>query len=396
MRLWRRASGVMKDQNSLWISSLSRRSSLRNPDIESAVIKATSHDEFSVDYKNAERVYRWIRLSDSHIKPLVWCLSLRMEKTRSWVVALKGLMLMHGVFTCRVPVVQRIGRLPFDLSNFSDGYGKPGEIWAYNAFIRSYYAFLDQKSTLLFVNMQEKKGLNVLIHQELQRCSLMQDLLLLQKLQGLIDMLIQIKPLSQAASVFLIVEAMECILIEIFDIYSRVCYMIARVLKRIDSATKIEAAMAVRTLKKAIVQGDELSSYFELCREIGVTNADGCPHIVEVPEEDIHELEIMINEISERSELDCDSSKQQKEEAQRAIAILNEQNDQMDHRLKTVITDNWEKFDEDSSSMVNVPAETFQSSSSKNNNPFLCSPPPSHQQQHRGSSCPDFPDLISL
>lgn len=382
MRLWKRVSGVLKDQNSLWISSLSRRTALRNPDIEAAIIKATSHDEFSVDYKNADRVYKWIRLSDAHIKPLVWCVSLRMEKTRSWVVALKGLMLMHGVFTSKVPVVKRIGRLPFDLSNFKDGYCKPGEIWAHNAFIRAYYAFLDQKSTLLFINMQEQRGLRGIQEHR----SLMQDLVILQKLQGLLDMLMQIKPLSRATSVFLIVEAMECILIEVYDIYSRICLMIAKVLKRIDSAAKVEAAMAVRVLNKAIIQGDELSLYFELCREIGVVNASGCPKIVEIPQEDIHELELMINEISEKSEMEelCTPKEDTKAIVVRQAKTTGQGVDSKS-RMRTVITDNWEKFDED---LMIVSTET------SNYNPFLSppTPPPPHQPQ----KCDDIPDLISF
>ncbi|KAL3510321.1 hypothetical protein ACH5RR_029722 [Cinchona calisaya] len=392
MRLWKRASGVLKDQNSLWISSLSRRTALRNPDIEAAIIKATSHDEFSVDYKNAERVYKWIRLSDAHIKPLVWCLSLRMEKTRCWVVALKGLMLMHGVFTSKVPVAQRIGRLPFDLSNFKDGYNKPGDIWAHNAFIRAYYAFLDQKSTLLFVNMQERRISPGRIVQEER--SLMQDLVILQKLQGLLDMLIQIKPLSKAASVFLVVEAMECILFEVFDMYSRICLMIAKVLRRIDSAGKAEAAMAVRILKKVIIQGDELSLYFQLCREIGVVNAKGCPQIVEVPQEDIHDIELMINEISQKSEMDEYLISPKPEEANKEIVVSDQSQTILDQggvdsksRLRTVITNNWEKFDED---FLKI---SWENSAASKNNTFLCSPTsPPHQQ----SKCDDLPDLISF
>ncbi|KAL3502131.1 hypothetical protein ACH5RR_036580 [Cinchona calisaya] len=383
MRLWKRVSGVLKDQNSLWISSLSRRTSLRNPDIESAIIKATSHDELSVDYKNAERVYRWIRLSDSHVKPIIWCLSLRMEKTSNWAVALKGLMLMHGVFTSKVPVVQRIGRLPFDLSNFKDGHCKPGEIWAHNAFIRSYYTFLDHKSTLLFMNMQEKRGLKGIQDQNNNR-PLMQDLVVLQKLQGLLDLLMQIKPLSRsAARVFLVVEAMECVLIEVFDIYSRICHMITVVLKRIDLAGKAEAALAVRVLKKAIIQGDDLSLYFELCRQIGVANASGCPKIVEVPQDDIYELELMISEITDTSK--------ELQEANKAIVKVSQQPQTNDHqevddskcRLRTVITDNWEKFDDD---LMIVSIETSKY------NPFLSSPTPPRQQ----TKCDDLPDLISF
>jgi hypothetical protein len=83
MKLWRRASGALKDQNSLLAISLSRQTWYRNSDLEAAIIKATSHDESYVDYRNAQRVFTWIRTSPVSLKPLIWALTTRMEKTRS-------------------------------------------------------------------------------------------------------------------------------------------------------------------------------------------------------------------------------------------------------------------------------------------------------------------------
>lgn len=153
-KLWNRAAGALKDQNSIVLASLARRTALRRPDVEAMVIWATSHDDSAVDYDSVEKVYRLIRLSPNHFKPLIWAISRRMEKTGSWVVALKGLMLMHGVFSCKVPAVRQIGRLPFDLSNFRDRHSSSWKTWGYNDFIRAYFAFLDQKSAILFINLQ--------------------------------------------------------------------------------------------------------------------------------------------------------------------------------------------------------------------------------------------------
>ncbi|RVW34600.1 putative clathrin assembly protein [Vitis vinifera] len=89
MKLWNRASGNLKDRNSIWMASISRRSPNRNPDLEAAIIRATSHDETYVDYRNAQRVFAWVKTSPAYLKPLIWALSKRMEKTRSWVVPSK-------------------------------------------------------------------------------------------------------------------------------------------------------------------------------------------------------------------------------------------------------------------------------------------------------------------
>ncbi|KAL2509744.1 putative clathrin assembly protein [Forsythia ovata] len=382
MRLWKRASGVLKDKNSLWLASLTKRTSLRNPDIEAAVIKATSHDEFSIDFKNSDRVYKCIRFSPSHIKPLVWSISNRMDRTRYWVVALKGLMLMHGVINCKVPSVPKIGRLPFDLSNFKDGHQKSGKIWPHNAFVRAYYRFLDQKSVFVF---QTYVGEGRDAHKVF---GIMQELVLLQKLQVLLDLLMQIKPLSNAAMVPLVLEAMDRIVIEIFDVYGEICRGIAIVLMNIYSSGKVEATMALKILQKAMIQGEQLSSYFEFCHDIGVVNASKLPSIERVPEDGILELEQIIKGFSEKS---WDAEWVQKQQEEKAIVVRDTQEEKaivMNSRndFKTIITDKWEKFDED---LIIISQEN---PTAVSKNPFsaasLTLPPPQHHQE--------LPDLISF
>lgn len=325
----------MKDRNSIWIASLSRRTAYRNPDLEAAIIKATSHDESRVDYKNAQRVFAWIRTSPTYLKPLVWALSMRMEKTRSWVVALKGLMLMHGVFCCKIPAVQKIGRLPFDLSNFKDGHSSPennpSKTWGYNAFVRAYFAFLDQKSSLLCLDYSHDHTNN---QNSKQEEPLVQQLIKLQQWQSLLDMLLQVKPHIDGTKASLILEAMDCVIIEIFDVYSKICSGIARVLMRIYAAGKVEAAMALRVLQKATTQGEELSLYFEFCLKIGVLNASECPKVEHIPEEDIRELERIINGVSEKTIMPHDEDK----------ALHTNGGTKA---MKTIITEKWEVFDED-------------------------------------------------
>ncbi|CAN4087571.1 unnamed protein product [Withania somnifera] len=295
MRLWRKTFGLIKDKKSLWLTSISRRSSFKNPEMEAAIIKATNHDEYAIDMKNVDRVYKWLRLSPSHLKSLIWSISLRMGKTKNWVVAIKGLMLIHGIYSSKIPAIQRIGRLPFDLSNFKDGHIDPYKIWGINAFIRSYFTYLDQKSSLLFMNLQERRNLQNLEHINNNnnddnnnndnnvvvvegRNRMIRDLVLVQKLQFLLDMLLEIRPLCGNAMVPLVLEAMDCVTIEVFDVYGRICNGIARITLRIYS------------IWKTTIQGEELSSYFELCQSIGMKNATEFPRIEQIPCEDIKEL----------------------------------------------------------------------------------------------------------
>ncbi|XVE74572.1 hypothetical protein DITRI_Ditri12bG0027900 [Diplodiscus trichospermus] len=338
MTLWKRAVGAIKDRNSIVMASFSRKCSFRNPDLEAAIIKATSHDEYHIDKRNAQIVFSWIRASPISLRPLVWALSKRMEKTRSWVVAIKGLMLMHGVFHCKVPAVQKMGRLPFDLSNFSDEHSRSSKAWGFNAFIREYFAFLDQRAV---VSLEQE------YHRKTDERSLMvQQLLKLQKWQSLLDMLLQVRPRAHNMRVRLILEAMDCVIIEIFDIYSRICSEIAKVLLNIYSVGKNEAAMALKVLQKATTQGEELSLFFEFCKEYGILNANEFPTVTQIPEEDVQELERIIKGVSDKtSKVEKDSKNQMAIVVREADNAIVEQKETKG-ALKTIITEKWVIFDE--------------------------------------------------
>ncbi|KAK7310388.1 hypothetical protein RJT34_07866 [Clitoria ternatea] len=351
MRLWKRAAGALKDRYSIWVAKLSPYGSCRNSDLEMMIIKATSHDEQCMDYKNVQRVFQWLRSSPLYLKPLLYTLSMRMGKTRSWVVALKGLMLIHGVFCFDLPPVQNLGRLPFDLSHFSDGHMNPQKAWAFNAFVRSYFAYLDQKSAFVRLeaakNDKKKRGNN----KETEE-TVMEELQRLEKLQGLIDLLLQIKPRNESMNVVLVLEAMDCVMDEVMEVYGKFCKLLHSVVLRvIDMGGKEEASVGHNVVRKAELQGDKLFTYFDFCRDIGAL--DECPEIVKIDKKDIQELERIRDGCAlEKKNLGGDYNN-----SDDSIAIVVRDcstnaaiSDQMllDNKdLKTVITDKWEVFEDD-------------------------------------------------
>lgn len=154
----------------------------------------------------------------------------------------------------------------------------------------------------------------------------------------------------------LIFEAMICIVTEVFEVYSRICRGIARVLLRVYNSPgkKVEEArLALGILHKATAQGDELSLFFELCSAMGVLNPTSCPTIERIPEEDVKDLERLINGVSKREISDHDDSK--------AIVVIGEEHNlggieshESNNRkaLKTIVTDKWESFDEESPRLI--------------------------------------------
>ncbi|KAF3324129.1 putative clathrin assembly protein [Carex littledalei] len=314
---WRRAAAAIKDRQSLYLTRLITGSSrFRNAELEAAVIRATSHDDRSVDYKNAARVFAWARTSPSFLLPVMWALARRAARTRSWPVALKTLMLIHGILmrSDSEPVDSKVGRLPFDLSEFKDRSSSPAKASAFSAFVRAYFNFLDSRSVFagLEYDLTDEDQLLDRVH----------------KLQLLLDLLMQIRPYGNGMEVGLVLEAMNCVLIEIFEVYSQICKGVASFLVNVfgsDHNPKSEFCLnecgnlspkakmrtgivGVRVLRKATEQSSQLSAYFELCRSLGVLNAAELPEVEKIPEEDIQDLEMLLlgeaEEEEERREIE--------------------------------------------------------------------------------------------
>ncbi|XP_010511773.1 PREDICTED: putative clathrin assembly protein At1g68110 [Camelina sativa] len=337
MKLWKRAAAAIKDRKSLLAIGFSRRSSsssYRNADLETAIIKATSHDDTSVDYSNAHRVYKWIRSSPLNLKTLINALSTRVNHTRSWIVALKSLMLLHGVLCTKVPsVVGEIRRLPFDLSGFSDGHSCLSKTWGFNIFVRTYFAFLHNYSSFLSDQIHRIRNNRTKSNEKVE--NVIQDLEKIQKLQSLLDMIIQIKPIADNMKKTLILEAMDCLVIESINIFGRIR---SGIIKILPLAGKTEAATVLKIVQKATSQGEDLTIYFDFCKGFGVPNARETPQFVSIPEEEVEAIEEMIEKPKPKPE----KEEEVEVEDEKAMVVLEQPG-----KLKTIITDKWEIFEDD-------------------------------------------------
>ncbi|WVZ92561.1 hypothetical protein U9M48_038612 [Paspalum notatum var. saurae] len=353
---WRRASAAVKDRRSLYLTRVAVlrpasgvAAALRSPELEAAVIRATSHDERSVDHASAARVFALARASPPALQPLMWALARRAGRTRCWAVALKALMLAHGLLLRSddlAPRAARLGRVPFDLADFRDRSSPPSKSSGLSAFVRAYFRFLDTRS--LFTAQELDAGTT-------SRDADDEDARLdrVTKQQHLLDLLMQIRPYGDGMEQGLILEAMDCVVIEIFEVYSQICTGIARFLvavlgsapttprprqgETLAAARRRRGAQGMRVLRKAAEQSARLSSYFELCRGLGVLNAAEFPAVERVPDDDIRDLEkLMMNHVVE------ESSKEEEKEAKALVAV-----EETRLASKTVVTKEWVVFDDD-------------------------------------------------
>ncbi|RRT70948.1 hypothetical protein B296_00008965 [Ensete ventricosum] len=143
----RKAMGAVKDQTSIGLAMMSGNVA---PELDVAIVKATSHDDEPADEKYLREILNMTSYSGSCVIACVAAVSRRLAKTRDWVVALKALMLVHRLLTDGDPAFQheilyanRSGARLLRMSRFRDE--AHSNSWDHSAFVRTYAFYLDRR-----------------------------------------------------------------------------------------------------------------------------------------------------------------------------------------------------------------------------------------------------------
>eukprot|EP00250_Pteridium_aquilinum_P018707 c24176_g1_i1 orf=139-2076(-) len=146
-RKLRRALGSVKDQTSIGIAKVASNGA---PDLEVALVKATSHNETPIEERYVQEILHLTSFSRGYVNACVGGLAKRLGKTHNWIVAIKALMLTHRLlregdssFEQELLYCSRRGMRVLNLSNFRDD--SHSHAWDYSAFVRTYAMFLDEK-----------------------------------------------------------------------------------------------------------------------------------------------------------------------------------------------------------------------------------------------------------
>ncbi|XP_066399522.1 putative clathrin assembly protein At1g25240 [Miscanthus floridulus] len=360
---WRRAAAALKDRRSLLLARLRPRragssSSWHHRELEAAVIRATSHEDRWMDYRSAARVFAWARSSPSVLRPVMWALARRARRTRCWVVALKSLMVAHGILlrSGLAPRAARAGRVPFELADFRDrssfSSSSAAKSLAFSAFVRAYFRFLDYRS--LFAALEDTSG-----DDDANKCSDDPQTACLDRIakkQFLLELLLQIRPYGDGMEVPLVLEAMDCALIEIFQVYSEICTAIARFLvsgvpggPAKPTMRKAATAAGLKVLWRAAEQSAQLSSYFDLCRGLGVANARKLPAaFVRLKDDDVRDLERIL--MSDTQDDNSDEAEPEAEAEGMTPADVKDAGPTSTTTTVVTTTTEWVTFDDEKSS----------------------------------------------
>ncbi|KAG2700144.1 hypothetical protein I3843_07G218600 [Carya illinoinensis] len=147
----RKAIGAVKDQTSIGIAKVASNMA---PDLEVAIVKATSHDDDPADEKYIRSILSLTSYSRGYVHACVSAVSKRLGKTRDWIVALKSLFLVHRLLNEGDPLFQeeivyatRRGTRLLNMSDFRDE--AHSNSWDHSAFVRTYAMYLDQRLELM-------------------------------------------------------------------------------------------------------------------------------------------------------------------------------------------------------------------------------------------------------
>ncbi|OEL37675.1 hypothetical protein BAE44_0001304 [Dichanthelium oligosanthes] len=90
----------------------------------------------------------------------MWALACRAGRTRCWAMALKAFMLAHGLLLQSDLALRaaRLGRVPFDLTDFCDRLLPPSKSSGLSAFVRAYFRFLDTRSLFADQELDDASG----------------------------------------------------------------------------------------------------------------------------------------------------------------------------------------------------------------------------------------------
>lgn len=156
----RKAIGAVKDQTSIGLAKVSSNIA---PELDVAIVKATSHDDEPADEKYLREILNLTSYSRGYVSACIAGVSKRLSKTRDWIVALKSLMLVHRLLSDGDPGFQheilyatRRGTRLLNMSDFRDE--AHSNSWDHSAFVRTYALYLDQRLELIIYEQKQGGG----------------------------------------------------------------------------------------------------------------------------------------------------------------------------------------------------------------------------------------------
>lgn len=270
----RLAIGTVKDHASIGKSMIYNHEGKGYSNIEVAVVRATGHDNVSIEDKHIHEILFLASNLPGSIPFLAERISRRLGKTRDCVVALKTLLLIHRLlrggnryFEQQLRCAHVSGHLQISFHCFLRNSSDPSF-----CFLNNYAAYLEERIGWV-INQAGKLEPVISQGDQLEfRCydekSVDMVFRKLPKCQVFIDRVLDCSPFDILPSDNLAQAAMSNILKESFQVYKKFCECVAALVNMFFDLTRPARALACQILKRASQQSQELQDLYKNCKQI--------------------------------------------------------------------------------------------------------------------------------
>ncbi|XAR55324.1 hypothetical protein NMG60_11035368 [Bertholletia excelsa] len=305
----KRAIGAVKDQTSISLAKVNNSSSL-----EVAVLKATTHDDqMPVDERYIREILHLVSSDKSLAASAARAISKRIGRTRNWVVAVKCLNLVLRIFQDGDPYFPREvlhamkrGAKILNLSNFRDDSNSSP--WDYTAFVRTFALYLDERLDCFLTGKlqrrythRQRECLHGRTRLQNEPVHDMKPAMLLDKLmywQRLLDRAVATRPTGPARTNRLVQICLYAVVQESFDLYKDISDGLSLLLDSFFHLPYNCCVNAFQACVKASKQFEELSSFYDLCKSIGVGRTSEYPSVQKISEELMETLQEFLKDQS--------------------------------------------------------------------------------------------------
>ncbi|KAG6386599.1 hypothetical protein SASPL_151767 [Salvia splendens] len=349
MDSFRKAYGALKDSTKVGLARVN--SDFKDLDI--AIVKATNHVESPPKERHVRNIFAAVSLGSprADVGYCIHALSKRLSKTRSWIVAIKTLIVFHRIFREgdksfkeELVHISRRGNI-FQISHFK--YDSSPLAWDCSSWIRTYAMFLEERLECfrklnLDLDSTERGGTHRSSSSETKEHSknrmLDVELLLeqLPALQELMYRLVCCQPEGAARYNYLVQYALALVVKESFKVN---CTINDGIIVLVDKYFDMPHPLAVGALsvyQKAGRQADHLADFYNLCKTLDLARTFQFPILRQPPSSFLQTMEDYVKEVSPSNRME-QRRKEEARKSEEAAAAARENGKQVGNKALVVV-----------------------------------------------------------